>query len=345
VTSPPSRHGQWLATTRFPSIDGLRCLSIVPVVWHHSTSGPEAGILGRGPLGVDLFFVISGFLITTLLLRERETNGRVAVGAFYLRRVFRIFPLYYAVLGAYVIGFAVAGAFGAKFDPATRSHFFRSLPFYATYTTNWLVDFDVAHPVAFSFSWSLAVEEQFYLVWPWTLRAPIAPRASAALVALLLAASPEIFPAAHHFAPIGLGALSALALRTPLGFRALDAMLGHRWSAPLALAAVIFAAWWPLSVRGAHLTMVALVVACSLRDDHFLAPLLTWRPVRHVGIVSYGMYLLNVPVVFGLKRVVHGAPLVFAVGLPCTVLAATATYYVIERPFMGLRARFRRVPA
>lgn len=87
--TPPSRHAEWLATTRFPSIDGLRCLSIVPVVWHHSTSGPALGILGRGPLGVDLFFVISGFLVTTLLLRERETTESVSVGAFYLRRVQR----------------------------------------------------------------------------------------------------------------------------------------------------------------------------------------------------------------------------------------------------------------
>ena len=61
---------------RFPSLDGLRCLSIVPVIWHHATPGPLPGVLGKGPVGVDLFFAISGFLITTLMLRERDAAGR-----------------------------------------------------------------------------------------------------------------------------------------------------------------------------------------------------------------------------------------------------------------------------
>jgi peptidoglycan/LPS O-acetylase OafA/YrhL len=86
-------------TGYFPSLDGLRCLAIVPVVWHHSTPYPYAGLLGRGPLGVDLFFAISGFLITTLLLRERDQAAGVSVRRFYVRRAARIFPLYYAVLG------------------------------------------------------------------------------------------------------------------------------------------------------------------------------------------------------------------------------------------------------
>ena len=62
-------HAAWLALSHFPALDGLRCLSILPVIWHHSTPRPLEGALGRGPLGVDLFFAISGFLITTLLMR------------------------------------------------------------------------------------------------------------------------------------------------------------------------------------------------------------------------------------------------------------------------------------
>ena len=144
----PPDHGRYLATTRFPSLDGLRCLAIVPVFWHHCTTGPLAGILGRGPLGVDLFFAISGFLITTLLLRERDATGRVAAGAFYARRALRIFPLYYGVLLLYAVN---AGFFMPHGEQ--RAHFLRSLPFFATYTTNWFVDFAVAHPVSFAFAW------------------------------------------------------------------------------------------------------------------------------------------------------------------------------------------------
>src|SRR5262249_2721724 len=116
---------------RFDSLDGLRCLAIVPVVWHHATPRPLEGVLGRGPLGVDLFFAISGFLITTLLLRERENQGRIAMRAFYMRRTLRIFPLYYLVLGAFVLHALLFREHGEA-----RDHFLRSLPFHATYTTN-----------------------------------------------------------------------------------------------------------------------------------------------------------------------------------------------------------------
>src|SRR5262245_12093123 len=149
---------------RFGSLDGLRALSIVPVVWHHATPHPLDGALGRGPLGVDLFFAISGFLITTLLLRERDERT-IDLRSFYVRRTLRIFPLYYVVLGAFI-----AHAIFFRAPGAPRDHFLASLPSYATYTSNWFVDNAVSHAVVFSFAWSLATEEQFYLGFPWILR-------------------------------------------------------------------------------------------------------------------------------------------------------------------------------
>jgi peptidoglycan/LPS O-acetylase OafA/YrhL len=81
----------------FNSLDGLRCLSIVAVVWHHVAGHWLSGVhlMSVGYLGVDFFFVISGFLITTLLLREKEKYGRISLKNFYMRRSLRIFPLYY----------------------------------------------------------------------------------------------------------------------------------------------------------------------------------------------------------------------------------------------------------
>ena len=138
---------------RFGALDGLRALSIVPVVWHHATPHPLDGVLGRGPLGVDLFFATSGFLITTLLLREREGGG-IDLRAFYTRRTLRIFPLYYFVLGGFVLHAIFVRAPGP-----VRDHFLASVPSYATYTSNWFVDNAVPHAVVFSFAWSLATEE------------------------------------------------------------------------------------------------------------------------------------------------------------------------------------------
>ena len=204
--------------THFVALDGLRAASIVPVVWHHCTPRPLEGALGRGPLGVDLFFALSGFLITTLLLRERRRTQTVRLGAFFARRSLRLFPLYYLVLALY------AAYAGLVLGPTpVGSHFFRCLPFYATYTGNWFSP-AVDHAVLFAFSWSLATEEQFYVLWApalRVLRGHVAPALlMIGLVALDQLAERDVVgdaPLAHRMVtsfatPIGLGCLVALAL-------------------------------------------------------------------------------------------------------------------------------------
>lgn len=357
------------ASARFGSLDGLRCLAIVPVVWHHATPHPYDGVLGRGPLGVDLFFVISGFLITTLLLREREKSGAIALRSFYVRRSLRIFPLYYLVLGAFVLHAVVFREHGP-----VRDHFLRSVPTYATYTSNWFGDTDVPHAIVFSFAWSLATEEQFYLVWPWVLVATgwVLGRASRAgslalpglfMVGLfvvdqaterrwtepLLAASPLAMRMLRSIStPICLGSLLALGLGWPPTRAVLGALLGRRASAPLALGALVLIAVYAWPLLHAHLAMTALVGACVIRPDHGLRGPLEHRAVAHVGLVSYGVYLVNVPVIVATRRLLGPAsestPLVFVVGLLATVALATLLFRLVETPFLRLRDRFRGGP-
>src|SRR5688572_23888607 len=138
--SSGTQHTTYRTTRVFVSLDGLRALAVLAVVWHHSPIGRGIGIGGalwpatfRGYLGVDLFFVLSGFLITTLLLRERERCGRIAVGAFLARRALRILPLYYAVLGLAALYLGVV-----RPDAAMTEPFFADLPWYATFTSNWI---------------------------------------------------------------------------------------------------------------------------------------------------------------------------------------------------------------
>ncbi|CAN5925213.1 hypothetical protein BH11MYX4_BH11MYX4_34550 [soil metagenome] len=233
-----------------------------------------------------------------------------------------------------------------------RDHFLRSLPAYATYTSNWFVDHSVSHAVVFSFAWSLAAEEQFYLGFPWVLRVSkgVWP-ATAFMAAVLLLdqaaerewllAGPLAMRMLRSLAtPIALGALAALALRTSL-FRAIDRLLGRRSSPLLLLGLVVCGAVLPWSLLTVQVLMALLVVSCCLREDHRLAPLLGSRALRHLGVVSYGMYLLNVPAIQLAKRLVP-AELVFPVGLALTVALATLARAAIERPLEGLRARFRR---
>jgi peptidoglycan/LPS O-acetylase OafA/YrhL len=340
----------------FRSLDGLRALAIVPIVWHHSTPRQLDGVLGRGPLGVDLFFAVSGFLITTLLLHERRASGDIALGKFWARRSLRIFPLYYVVLGAFVLHALFVRAPG----PA-RDHFLQSLPFYATYTSNWFVHGAVSHPIVFAFAWSLAAEEQFYLLWPPVLRwARGTARPALVMIALIaldqaaergwvasLLEEGLTMRMMRSFAtPIGLGALLALAADSKLASPLVRVALAQRWSSIVALALVIAAAFhaWPLLPT--QVAMTALVGACALRRDHFLAPVFEHRAVRHVGAVSYGIYLLNVPVVAACRRLVgeESTLVLFSTSATLSVAVATLVYRWIERPFLALRDRYQSTP-
>ncbi len=336
----------------FPSLDGLRCLAILPVVWHHATPRQLEGVLGRGPLGVDLFFAVSGFLITSLLLHERRVSATVDLKKFWIRRSLRIFPLYYVVLGAFVVH-----ALALREHGPVRDHFLASVPFYATYTSNWFLHGAVPHPIVFAFAWSLAAEEQFYLLWPPVVRwlsGTLGPAlvmgglivldqaAEHGLLAPVLGEGLALRMVRSFATPIGLGALVALFAGTPV----VRAVLAQRYSSLVALVVVMAAAirGWPLLPT--QLAMAALVGACALRCDHVLAPLLEHRLVRHVGVVSYGVYLLNVPVVHACRGALGSTSTVvlFVVAMAVTTGVATLAYRWIEQPFLGLRARFAAVP-
>ncbi len=338
---------------RFASLDGLRCLAVLPVIWHHSTPAPPAGVLGRGPLGVDLFFVISGFLITALLLRERREHGSVAIGRFYARRALRIFPAYYLVLGLYL-----ARALLFMAPSPTRDHFLHNVSYWATYTANWFVDFSVLYPVVFAFGWSLAVEEQFYTAWPWFTRGPrwLLPVAALALLALDQSVERGLVgagwsPLAQRIAasiatPICLGALVACLLDVSKGFGPANAVLGRRLAAPAAAALLVFLlADLSAPLLAIEAAMALLVAACCIRPDHGLAWLVDARPVRWMGALSYGLYLVHVAAITAVKRVVPGhasdAPFVFAVGLVLAIPLAWALHKAVEVPLLGLRARLR----
>lgn len=350
----------------FGSLDGLRGLSILGVVWFHTwfttayyPSLQKIPVLHLGEFGVHVFFGISGFLITTLLLRERERYGDISLRDFYMRRALRIWPVYYATL-AFYIALVMATERHTERGPL----FFHYLPGYLTYTVTWFSGF-FAGGVIFNFAWSLATEEQFYCFWPAVLRTLRGWGA-----ALVMAASIALHFAARYGllagfirqgslfdlivwsipVPICLGSLLAQALDTQAGFRILYAVLGQKWSAP-ASAALLLAALIPAEpILPLGWTAVALLVgACVIREDHGLAPLLRWQPLAFVGLVSYGMYLFNTLCVrvvhVAMNRIGWGHPLAaFAPTVALTVLAAWLSYRFVEMPFLALKSRFTRKP-
>jgi peptidoglycan/LPS O-acetylase OafA/YrhL len=350
-------YARFVGAEHLPGLDGLRCLAILPVIWHHATPHLLPGALGKGAVGVDLFFALSGFLITTLLLRERRATGAVKLGAFYARRSLRIFPLYYVVLGFYVLR-----ALQTQAGSEVARHFLHGLPFHATYTANWFLDYGVPHPVMFAFSWSLCVEEQFYWIWPGL----VALLPNRALLATMMGGAVAIDALAEHawlapwvppgslglrmltsFAtPIGCGSIIALMLDTPASFAVGHRLLGWRVAAPLLL---LLSVGWLLVPATPYLslsiTLAALVGAVAIRPDNGLAWLLERAPLRKLGALSYALYLLHITAL-GLVRKflpqLAGNPLVvFGLGLPLSVVFALAAHWAVERPFLRLRSRFR----
>jgi peptidoglycan/LPS O-acetylase OafA/YrhL len=356
ASADPSSYARFRRVVRFGSLDGLRFLAVVPVVFHHSTPRPLPGVLGKGPIGVDLFFAVSGFLITTLLLRERDSAGRIDVRAFYTRRAFRILPLYYAVLALTVLR-----ALALPVGSVVRSHFFTWLPAFATFTTTWFVDFGVPHPILFAYSWSLAVEEQFYAVFPWFARGPkVMPWLFAAGLLACDAASSfgVLTPIASGSAPLGLlvsvvtgiraplllGVLLACILHEPRGYALVSEVLGKKGSSAVfaaLLVVVLVRDDVPLVVT--HLVIVCFLGSCVMREDHVLAKLLAFRPIAFVGEVSYGIYMLHLAAIFCAKRVVDDEALsglwVFVLAFPLSVVFAAASRRFFEEPVSRLRGR------
>jgi peptidoglycan/LPS O-acetylase OafA/YrhL len=356
VPSVPEGSSRYL-----PALDGLRALAVAAVVWHHSLPHAVEGVLGRGHAGVPLFFALSGFLITRLLCAEHRATGDIALGAFWVRRSLRIAPLYYAVLTGFVL-------YLCWIEPtdATR-HFFRSLPYYVTYTSNWFVDFGVAHPVWFGFAWSLATEEQFYLWWPPLLRSGARlgrPVAALALGFVLLGDQ----LAEHGFAgtwlaagsvgqrmsqsasaAMALGALLALALARPI--RSIERLLASRHALAVTLS---LAAAWLWSPVGPPIVLdaafAALVGAAALSGGGgWLERGLGSRELARVGRVSYGIYLLHVPVVGLCKRacpwLTERPAALFPLAFGIAFVMAALSYRYVEGPLLALKERFRPRPA
>lgn len=378
---PPGRPtGSAQLPARLPTLDGLRAIAILLVVPHNLNliatpvdAGTHllAALLDRGWIGVQLFFVLSGFLITGILLDTRE--ARNYYGSFFMRRVLRIFPLYFGTL---IFIFVLLPALGLlpssiKRDPIVELS-------YWLYFSNWYGPFHQGQGSMPHF-WSLAVEEQFYLLWPFLVHgrdprsvlrlcAGIAAAALAFRVVMLLAGLPIEATYMFLFArmdALALGGFAAAAFRIPpIAQRALHHQHSLMYAALAALLAgavasrgYYFSGTMTLSL-GYTLLAVSfslLVAACVTADDQGLAgwsDILRSRTLRNVSRYSYAMYVFHVPL-----HLLVGQPILLALGLQAkssvilnilyiaigttvTYIAAAASFRFFESRFLDLKAKF-----
>jgi peptidoglycan/LPS O-acetylase OafA/YrhL len=355
-------------------LDGLRGIAILLVLWQHMpfiSGSPishavwSAGsALRTGFIGVDLFFVLSGFLITRILLAEQETRGTIDFRLFYIKRFLRIFPIYYLSL-------AFVGLFlGERWD---------RLLFGVLYLTNY--NFLVTDaPSSIGHTWSLCIEEQFYLFWPllvWLvppnrgrwMTGAVVP-GLAVLFCLLVAAFvvwPKPEDIIYSTTPARMMSLSAGAY---LAYRERDGVTFRGgpalaiFAAGLGLIVAVMAArlngfvpnggfYWAMLLPGFGLlsTGIVAVVAASSPWLAGVRTALSNAPLRYVGRISYGLYLYHVIILSalgaeGVDSREHGiSPGQYGAAVLLIMIIPPLSYHFLEAPLLRLKSRFATPPA
>ncbi|MCX6627925.1 MAG: acyltransferase [Candidatus Solibacter sp.] len=358
-----------------PELDGVRAVAILAVIAFHAGDGATSSVLpgvaqwiGFGWFGVDLFFVLSGFLITGILLDTKGTPH--AWRNFYARRILRIFPLYYLALITYFHLLPAVAQHLSRFQ-----HFQRTEEaWYWLYVCNWSPSLGMAH-AQLTHLWSLSIVEQFYVFWPllvfslsrravWLLCAAvlvIAPCIRTANLLTLAESGPLLYRnTLCRFDTLAFGALGALLVRDPRG-------LGLAMRArPILLTAAGIGVAVSIAIGGTSsyhpamntigFTSLAILFAYLIlwasAGGAGLHAALRFGPLRSIGKYSYAMYIFHVPVVALLRRVFHLAGthnrLAFGMLLAGEIAAAAALSYaggwvswrLFENPFLQLKSHF-----
>ena len=338
---------------RIPSLDGCRAISILVVVLAHLCETPAfrafdpyARLMFHfGPYGVEVFFVISGFIITTLLLNEERRNGSVSIKKFYIRRAFRIWPVAYAYL------LVVAVLAWSHLISVAPHHFFYAATFLMNHVpkTNWFT----------GHFWSLAIEEQFYVLWPIVFLLT-AKRGRLTCCCLILLVAPLLRTLSYLYEPavhramrfsllfmgdaIAIGCLMALLSKELEKNRIVCRIINLRCFFVIpALSVIMYTAlkFLPAFYFAAGKSIAFTCIAATLwkvmhvRDSAFR--FLNAKPLVKIGVLSYSIYVwqqvfLNPTSASALNRL--------PVNLLLVSIAATFSYLGIEVPFQHLRPRF-----
>jgi peptidoglycan/LPS O-acetylase OafA/YrhL len=375
-----------------PALDGLRALAVLAVVGYHA----DVSWLQGGFLGVDVFFVVSGFLITALLLREHATTGRVDLKAFWVRRFRRLLP----ALGAFLVVTAMVWHTTYPRDLVRiRAQFGAAIAYISNWylvATNGSYFTNLGRPSPLLHLWSLAVEEQFYLVWPLFIgvlaKAKLTRHGARFVLAMVFtvigatsqvlmtllyqrasSATARVDPSRVYFGTDT--RLAGLALGAALG-----ALIGHRLGSPaeslpgqtwttnaqhakakrtrsvrefLGLLSIVAIAASFVSVSdvdrrlylggffGFSLLAVFVITAAVQPDSPVLGRILSWKPLRVIGMRAYGIYLWHWPVVVMTRPGVDlniDANLVLAIRVLVPLVLAEISYRIIEQPMQRRRS-------
>lgn len=348
LQSKVNRPTGWLSTIfgsprAVPGLDGLRAISVMLVIFSHLCTTrnfplQDTGHSNFGVLGVRVFFVISGFLITSILLSDQRKNGDIDLKRFYFRRSLRLFP--------------AAWVFITTAAVLDHLHFLKlerhDLLFAYTYTSNYYYgrSYVIGH------LWSLAVEEQFYLLWPITLKLLGQARSRRFLVGLLIVAplfrmvspiAPQAFEFVKWSDALGTGCLLAILRNDLVADPRYRKLISSRWMAAAPFIVLLTEnlirstkVSWLIGETIQNLGIALCVHWAILNSTTAVGKLLNLRIMSAVGVLSYSLYLWQQLFTrYGFQTVLGSFPL----NVVMSFAAALLSYLLIEKPFLHLRER------
>ena len=332
---------------RHAALDGVRAVAILGVVaFHYHDTLPTRG----GFLGVQLFFVLSGFLITSILASEFENARTIRFRAFYLRRAWRLLPALALVL-------IPVALYALTLGEPVRTATFHEIAATVGYSDNWFQAFSKPPQTLMGHAWSLSVEEQFYVLWPALLLFALRRRGrrGAFLLAVGIAVAAAIVRAVEYEGGLSVRYVyDSLEGRTDgLLIGAALALVARRWRPHPALfvaACAYIAASLVLAQDGAFLYVAglslfslatAVLIAGVLHGDGRVRRLLESGPLVWLGLRSYGVYLWQQPIYLALRDHLGGVVGPVIVAFPLTLAVAALSYRYVEQPLLR-HARRRR---
>ncbi|MBP2375915.1 acyltransferase family protein [Paeniglutamicibacter psychrophenolicus] len=336
-----------------PQLDGLRAIAVMSVMVFHAR--PE--LLPGGFIGVDIFFVLSGFLITRIIMKELKVNKKFSFKRFYMRRALRLFPALFLACVVLLVVYSLIP--GLPQHDETLFGIFAAV----TYSSSWFTAFSIADLGAMLPTWSLSVEEHFYFVWPLVLvllfRFSKFFKASVVLLILIATTYPLVAFVVFdwsverlHYAPDTRSAQ----LLIGCGAAILVSKAGSRVPSLVAWFAILFLVGYELIKNllnfdfynyGGNIMIGVMTAIFILHLDQqeygLFSRLLSTRPMVWIGQRSYGIYLWNLPLIAVMTFMGSSLPGVAAKLAVCFIIPAISFTYV-EKPLLRLKRRFDKQP-
>ena len=345
-----------MTNPKIPSLDGLRALSIMLVLMSHTLKAQAMGksqfegIRSYATVGVIMFFVISGFLITSLLLNEKNRRERIDIRRFYMRRILRIIPVcfLYIVLVFILNKPLLLVVENSAFVPA----FCFMVNFFSV-------------PVVLGHLWSLSIEEQFYLFWPWIMRLPLS---RIIMVTLMIIAYGPLVRVIHYFNPsletmtlmpffkyadcLMIGCLLAISRQTWPAFWDLS-LLSNRFLKLSAVALILFMPFID-RIKGFHVgylttpfenTIIAASAAYLIASSITIKDNNTYKFLNHplmvyIGVLSYSIYIWQQFFLLSPSPYWPAWAGIFPINIALVLIASMVSYHCWEKAFLKLKSRF-----